>query len=51
MGKKAFAIVIALVATQLLSGCYILRELNWSKDLVPKGEEHQGDHRASAVRR
>ena len=38
MGKKVLAIVVALVAAQLLSGCYFLRELTWSKDVVPKGE-------------
>jgi hypothetical protein len=38
MGKKILAVVVALVAAQLLSGCYFLRELNWSKDNVPKGE-------------
>ncbi|MDX6585762.1 MAG: hypothetical protein QOI31_235 [Solirubrobacterales bacterium] len=38
MGKKISAVVIALVATQLLSGCYFLRELNWSQDVVPKGK-------------
>jgi hypothetical protein len=38
MNRKLFAVVGALVAAQLLSGCYFLRELNWSKDIVPRGE-------------
>jgi hypothetical protein len=39
MGKKVLAVVVALVAAQVLSGCYFLRELNWNKDIVPKGED------------
>ncbi len=38
MKGKIFAVVVALVATQLLSGCYMLRELDWSKDKVGGGE-------------
>ena len=38
MTKKLIVCVGVLVAAQLLSGCYFLRELNWSKDVVPKGE-------------
>lgn len=39
MKGRIFAIVLALVATQLLSGCYVLRELDWSKDKIGKGEK------------
>ncbi len=38
MKKKLIVCVGALIAAQVLSGCYFLRELNWSKDIVPKGE-------------
>lgn len=38
MKKKLIVCVGTLVAAQVLSGCYFLRELDWSKDLVPKGE-------------
>lgn len=36
--KKLLVIVGALIAAQVLSGCYFLREINWSKDLVPKNK-------------
>ena len=35
--KKLIAVAVALVAAQLLSGCYILRESNWTKDKVSAG--------------
>ena len=38
MGKKFCAVVIALVAAQILSGCYLLRESNWTKDKVQAGK-------------
>jgi hypothetical protein len=38
MNRKLLAVAGALVAAQLLSGCYFLRELDWNKDIVPKGE-------------
>ena len=38
MKKKLIVCVGTLVAAQVLSGCYFLHELDWSKDLVPKGE-------------
>jgi len=38
LGKKFLAIVVALVAAQLLSGCYLLRESNWTKDKVEAGK-------------
>ena len=38
MRRKIGAVVVALVATQLLSGCYLLRELDWSQDKVDSGE-------------
>lgn len=39
MKKKLLVCVGALVAAQLLSGCYVLRELSWDKDKVPAGEK------------
>ena len=38
MGKKLLAVVIALVASQAFSGCYVLRELNWGTDNVKPGD-------------
>jgi hypothetical protein len=38
MRRKTGAVVVALLATQLLSGCYLLRELDWSQDKVDGGE-------------
>ena len=38
MKKKLSIVIGALVAAQLLSGCYFLRELDWKKDIVPRGE-------------
>jgi hypothetical protein len=35
--KRLLVVVGALVAAQVLSGCYFLRELNWSKDKVEPG--------------
>ena len=39
MKRKLLVCVGALVAAQLLSGCYVLRELSWDKDKVPAGEK------------
>jgi hypothetical protein len=39
VGKKISAVVFALVAAQLLSGCFVLRELNWSTDKVKPGNK------------
>lgn len=39
MGKKLFAVVIALVAAQVFSGCYLLRELSWDTDKVKPGDK------------
>ena len=39
MGRKLFAVVVALVAAQVFSGCYVLRELNWDKDKIDPGEK------------
>jgi hypothetical protein len=38
MGKRLSAVVLALVAAQLLTGCYFLRESNWTKDRVKAGK-------------
>ncbi len=37
MGKKLLAVVIALVAAQAFSGCYVLRELSWGTDNIKPG--------------
>jgi hypothetical protein len=42
MRKKVLAIVVALVAVQLVSGCYQLREFDWSKDQVKPGDATTG---------
>lgn len=39
MGKKLSVIVFALVAAQIFSGCYVLREIGWSKDKIKEGEK------------
>jgi hypothetical protein len=38
MGKRLSAVVIALAAAQLFSGCFFLRESNWTKDKVKAGK-------------
>lgn len=38
MLKKVSVALAALLAASLVSGCYVLREVNWSKDQVKKGE-------------
>ena len=38
MKKKLVVGVGALVAAQIFSGCYFLREINWNPDLAPKRE-------------
>jgi hypothetical protein len=35
--KRLLVVVGALVAAQVLSGCYFLRELNWTKDKLDPG--------------
>jgi hypothetical protein len=42
VGKKLLAVVVALVAAQVFSGCYVLRELSWDKDRVKPGETTTG---------
>jgi len=37
VGKKLLAVVIALVAAQAFSGCYVLRELSWGTDNIKPG--------------
>lgn len=39
MKRKVLVIVAALVATQLLSGCFFLRELTWNKDKLAPGDK------------
>ncbi|MDQ2675411.1 MAG: hypothetical protein M3Y34_01260 [Actinomycetota bacterium] len=39
MGKRVLAVVVALVAAQVFSGCYFLRELSWSVDKAKPGEK------------
>jgi len=42
VGKKVLAVVVALVAALLVSGCYSLREFNWSDDKVKPGNSTTG---------
>lgn len=39
MKRKLSVAIGALVAAQLLSGCYILREISWNKDKVNDGDK------------
>lgn len=39
MKKKFLTVVLGLVAVSLLSGCYQLRSLTWSKDVVGPGDK------------
>ncbi len=43
MGKKILAVVGALVAAQLLSGCFALQQFNWSDGKVKAGDNVTGD--------
>src|SRR5690349_20025108 len=39
MKKKLLVCVGALVAAQLLSGCYVLRELDWNASKIKNGDK------------